>query len=71
MEAVKDLVRDNPGSLAELWNLDKGCWVAPRAHRISVTMRFRVRLKRENRRVRGESAIGLEGKSVPKIRKVL
>jgi hypothetical protein len=22
-----DLVRDNPGPLAELWNLDKGCWV--------------------------------------------
>ena len=28
MEAVKDLVGDNPGPLAELWNLDKGCWVA-------------------------------------------
>ncbi len=27
MEAVKDLVGDNPGPLAELWNLDKGCWV--------------------------------------------
>jgi hypothetical protein len=24
-----DLVRDNPGPLAELWNLDKGCWVVP------------------------------------------
>jgi len=24
VEAVKDLVRDNPGPLAELWNLDKG-----------------------------------------------
>jgi hypothetical protein len=23
-----DLVGDNPGPLAELWNLDKGCWVA-------------------------------------------
>ena len=22
-----DLVRDNTGPLAELWNLDKGCWV--------------------------------------------
>ncbi len=29
MEAVKDLVGDNPGPLAELWNLDKGCWVVP------------------------------------------
>ena len=28
VEAMKDLVRDNPGLLAELWNLDKGCWVA-------------------------------------------
>jgi len=28
VEAVKDLVGDNPGPLAELWNLDKGCWVA-------------------------------------------
>jgi hypothetical protein len=28
VEAIKDLVRDNPGPLAELWNLDKGCWVA-------------------------------------------
>ena len=24
VEAVKDLVGDNPGPLAELWNLDKG-----------------------------------------------
>jgi hypothetical protein len=24
-----DLVGDNPGPLAELWNLDKGCWVVP------------------------------------------
>jgi hypothetical protein len=24
VEAVKDLGRDNPGPLAELWNLDKG-----------------------------------------------
>jgi len=23
-----DLVRDNTGPLAGLWNLDKGCWVA-------------------------------------------
>ena len=30
MEAVKDLVGDNPGPLAELWNLDKGCWAATR-----------------------------------------
>ena len=29
MEAVKDLVGDNPGPLAELRNLDKGCWVVP------------------------------------------
>ena len=29
MEAVKDLVGDNTGPLAELWNLDKGCWVVP------------------------------------------
>ena len=29
VEAIKDLVRDNPGPLAELWNLDKGCWVVP------------------------------------------
>ncbi len=29
VEAVKDLVRDNAGPLAELWNLDKGCWVVP------------------------------------------
>ena len=29
MEAGKDLVGDNPGPLAELWNLDKGCWVVP------------------------------------------
>ena len=29
MEAVKDLVGDNAGPLAELWNLDKGCWVVP------------------------------------------
>ena len=27
VEAIKDLVWDNPGPLAELWNLDKGCWV--------------------------------------------
>jgi hypothetical protein len=25
VEAVKDLVGDNPGPPAELWNLDKGC----------------------------------------------
>jgi hypothetical protein len=55
VEAVMDLVRDNPGPLAELWNLDKGCWVALGAHRILVTMRFRVRLKREIRRVKSES----------------
>jgi hypothetical protein len=24
VEAVMDLVRDNPGPLAELWNLNKG-----------------------------------------------
>ena len=24
-----DLVGDNPGPLAGLWNLDKGCWVVP------------------------------------------
>jgi len=24
VEAVEDLVGDNPGPLAELWNLDKG-----------------------------------------------
>jgi hypothetical protein len=24
VEAIKDLVGDNPGLLAELWNLDKG-----------------------------------------------
>jgi hypothetical protein len=24
VEAAKDLGRDNPGPLAELWNLDKG-----------------------------------------------
>ena len=24
-----DLVGDNPGPLAELWNLNKGCWVVP------------------------------------------
>jgi len=29
VEAIKDLVGDNPGPLAELWNLDKGCWVVP------------------------------------------
>jgi hypothetical protein len=29
VEAVKDLVGDNSGPLAELWNLDKGCWVVP------------------------------------------
>ena len=29
VEAMKDLVWDNPGPLAELWNLDKGCWVVP------------------------------------------
>jgi hypothetical protein len=29
LEAVKDLVGDNPGPLAELLNLDKGCWVVP------------------------------------------
>jgi len=29
VEAVKDLVRDNTGPLAGLWNLDKGCWVVP------------------------------------------
>jgi hypothetical protein len=71
VEAAKDLVGDNPGPLAELWNLDKGCWVAHGAHRILVTMRFRVRLKRENRRVRRESVMEFEGKSVPKIRGVL
>jgi hypothetical protein len=26
---MKDLVGDNIGPLAELWNLDKGCWVVP------------------------------------------
>jgi hypothetical protein len=30
VEAMMDLVRDNPGPLAELWNLDKGCWVVAR-----------------------------------------
>jgi len=29
VEAIKDLEGDNPGPLAELWNLDKGCWVVP------------------------------------------
>jgi hypothetical protein len=29
VEAMTDLVRDNTGPLAELWNLDKGCWVVP------------------------------------------
>jgi len=29
VEAIKDLVGDNTGPLAELWNLDKGCWVVP------------------------------------------
>jgi hypothetical protein len=29
VEAVKDLGGDNSGPLAELWNLDKGCWVVP------------------------------------------
>ena len=28
VEAAKDLVGDNAGPLAELWSLDKGCWVA-------------------------------------------
>ena len=65
MEADKDLVGDNPGPLAELWNLDKGCWVAPGAYRILITMRFRVRLKRENRRVKGESVMGFKRKTVP------
>ena len=31
VEAAKDLAGDNAGPLAELWNLDKGCWVATRA----------------------------------------
>jgi hypothetical protein len=26
---MKDLVGDNIGPLAELWNLDKGYWVVP------------------------------------------
>jgi hypothetical protein len=28
VEATTDLVGDNSGPLAGLWNLDKGCWVA-------------------------------------------
>jgi len=27
VEAHRDLVGDNTGPLAGLWNLDKGCWV--------------------------------------------
>ena len=35
------------------------------AHRILVTLRFRVRLKRENRQAKRESVMGFEGNSVP------
>jgi hypothetical protein len=55
-----DLVRDNPGPLAELWNLDKGCWVValwrdtPDTDRVYPELveglRFRVRYWREIRR---------------------
>jgi hypothetical protein len=34
VEAGRDLVGDNPGPLAELWNLDKGCWVVTRVWHI-------------------------------------
>jgi hypothetical protein len=36
------------------------------AHRILITLRFRVRHARENRRVRGESVIGFSGTVFPK-----
>jgi len=29
VEAMQDLVGNNPGLLAELWILNKGCWVVP------------------------------------------
>jgi hypothetical protein len=37
------------------------------ACRIPVTLRFRVRRGRENRRVKGKSVIGFKGMGVPKI----
>ena len=70
-------MRDNAGPLAELWNLDKGCWVValwrdtPDNDRVYPELveglRFRVRHGREIRRVKGKSVIGFDGKSVPKI----
>jgi hypothetical protein len=41
------------------------------AYRIMITLRFRVRRWREIRRVKRESTMGFEGKSVFKIRAVL
>jgi hypothetical protein len=40
------------------------------AHRIMITLRFRVRYGREIRRVRREAVMGFQGKSVLKIRTV-
>jgi hypothetical protein len=40
-------------------------------HRILITLRFRVRHGRENRRVKDKSVIGFEGKTVPKISSAL
>jgi hypothetical protein len=40
------------------------------AHRILITLRFRVRYWREIRRVRREAVMGFQGKSVLKIRAV-
>jgi hypothetical protein len=41
------------------------------AHRILITLRFRVRHGRENRRVKDKSVMGFEGKSVSEISGVL
>ena len=78
VEAVKDLVGDNPGPLAELWNLDKGCWVVPLGRdtpdndrvypELVEGLRFRVRHWREIRRNQNnrilEALKGFEGRSV-------
>ena len=70
---VRDLVGDNAGPLAELWNLDKGMLGGHQgvAHRILITLRFRVRYRREIRRVQRESVKGFEGRSLSKIGGVL
>jgi hypothetical protein len=54
-----------------IWIRDAGWSRLGGAHRILITLRFRVRHGREIRRVKDKSVIGFKGKSVPKIRRVL